>query len=93
MPIGAIIWDLHVPAARSLKEKRSVLQSIKARLHNEFNASVAETAHQDSWQRCELTACVASADRRHAESVLSSLDRFIASAPGLRIIDTVRVIY
>lgn len=93
MPIGAIVWDLHLPAAHSLKEKRSVLSSIKARLHNEFNVSVAETGHQDSWQRCELTACVASADRRHAESVLSSVDRFVASAPGCRIIDTVRVIY
>jgi uncharacterized protein YlxP (DUF503 family) len=93
MTIAAIIWDLHVPAARSLKEKRSVLSSIKARLHNEFNVSVAETRHHDSWQRCELAACVVSADRRHAESVLSAVDRFVASVPGCRIIDTVRVFY
>ena len=88
MVIAVVSWELEVVAAHSLKEKRSVLKSIKARLHNEFNASVAETAHQDAWQRAELTACLVSTDRRHAESVVTSLDRFVAAAPGCRVIDT-----
>lgn len=90
MIIAAISWQLHLPAAHSLKEKRSVLKSLKARLHNEFNVSVAETAHHEAWQRCELTACLVAGDRRHAESVLAAVDRFVADAPGCRIIDTVR---
>jgi hypothetical protein len=93
MIIAAITWDLHLPAAQSLKEKRSVLKSIKARLHNEFNVSVAETAHHDTWQRCELTACLVAGDRRHADSVLATIDRFVAAAPGCRIIDTVKAYY
>ncbi len=93
MTIASISWELHLPAARSLKDKRSVLTSIKARLHNEFNVSVAETNHHDVWQRSELTACVVAGNRRHAESVLASLDRFVASAPGCRIIDSVKVFY
>jgi uncharacterized protein YlxP (DUF503 family) len=93
MTIAAISWELHLPAAHSLKEKRSVLKSIKTRLHNEFNVSVAETGHHDSWQRSELTACVVAGDRRHAESILSTIDRFVESAPGCRIIDTVRTFY
>jgi translation initiation factor IF-2 len=39
------------PGCFSLKEKRSVVKSLKDRLHNEFNVSVAETAHQDVHQR------------------------------------------
>ena len=89
MVIGVLSWELHIPGAHSLKEKRSILKSIKARLHNEFNVSVAETQYHDAWQRAELTACVVAGDRRHAESVLASLDRFVAEANGCRIVDSV----
>jgi uncharacterized protein YlxP (DUF503 family) len=89
MVIGVISWELHLAGAASLKEKRSVVKSLKARLHNEFNVSVAETGHHDHWQHAELTACLVATDRRHAESVISSVDRFVAEADGCRVIDTV----
>ena len=89
MVIGVLSWELQIPGAHSLKEKRSILTSIKARLHNEFNVSVAETQYHDAWQRAELTACVVAGDRRHAESVLASVDRFVAQANGCRIVDSV----
>lgn len=88
MVIGVRAWELHVAGAQSLKEKRSVLKSLKARMHREFNVSVAETAHHDTWQRAELTACVVSVDRRHAESVLASADRMVEGNPACRIIDS-----
>jgi len=81
-------WELHLAACQSLKDKRQVLQSLKARLHNEFNVSAAETAHQDLWQRAEITVCVVSTDRRHAEDVLRQADRLVEAAPGARIMDT-----
>ncbi len=89
MVIGVVSWELRLDESRSLKDKRSVIKSIKTRLHNEFNVSVAETGRHDAWQRAELTACVVSTDRRHAESVLASLDRFVAGSPRCRIIDSV----
>ena len=89
MVIGVVSWELHVGGAASLKDKRSVIKSIKDRLHNEFNVSVAETGHHDVWQRAELTACVVSTDRRHAESVIASVDRFVAASPRCRILDSV----
>jgi uncharacterized protein YlxP (DUF503 family) len=89
MVIGVVSWELHLPGASSLKDKRSVLKSLKHRLHNEFNVSVAETDHHDQWQRAELTACLVATDRRQAESVISAVDRFVEEAPGCRIMDTV----
>jgi len=68
--IGVVSWELHIPGAGSLKDKRSVVKSLKDRLHNEFNVSVAETGHHDVWQRAEVTMCVVSSERRHAESVV-----------------------
>ena len=83
-----MVWELHLPACQSLKDKRTIVKSLKDRLHNRFNVSVAETAHQDLWQRCELTAAVVSTDRRHAESVLRAADQLGAGADGARIVDT-----
>ncbi|MGH7664208.1 MAG: DUF503 domain-containing protein [Gemmatimonadaceae bacterium] len=88
MVIGVRSWELHIEGARSLKEKRSVIRSMKDRLHNSFNLSVAETAHHDVWQRAEITACIVATGRRHAESVLESADHLVESAPLCRVIDT-----
>ena len=88
MIIGVRSFELHLAGAHSLKDKRSVLKSLKDRLHNEFNVSVAETGRNDAWQSAELTVCLVSADRRHAESILESVDRFVASNPLVRIVDT-----
>ena len=65
-----------------------MLKSLKDRMHKEYNVSVAETAHHDVWQRAELTACVVSGDRRHAESVLAAADRMVEGNPFCRIIDS-----
>lgn len=89
MVIGVVSWDLHLAGAASLKDKRSVLRSLKDRLHNEFNVAVAETGRHDAWQRAELTACTVATDRQHAAAVLSSADRLVSSAPACRIIDSI----
>src|SRR2546422_10285610 len=81
-------WELHLEGSRSLKDKRHVLKSLKDRLHNRFNVSAAETAHHDLWQRAELTVCVVSNERGHAESVLREADRPVAGAAGARLADT-----
>lgn len=83
-----MVWELHLAGSQSLKDKRAVLKSLKDRLHQRFNVSVAETAHQDLWQRAELAASVVSTDRHHAESVLREAERMVAGADGARIVDT-----
>jgi uncharacterized protein len=91
--IGVIAWELEIFGCQSLKEKRSVVRSLKDRLHERFNVSVAETAHQDKWQRAELTACVAAGQRRQAEAVLQSADGLVAGEARARIIDSYRTFY
>lgn len=90
MVIGVISWELEIFGCHSLKEKRSVVKSLKDRLHDRFNVSVAETGHQDVWQRAELTACVVGGSRKIAESVLQSADGLVAAEPRARIIQTYR---
>ena len=85
-----ISWELEVFGCHSLKEKRSVVKSLKDRLHDRFNVSAAETGHQDVWQRAELTACVVAGQKKIAESVLQSADDLVAGEPRARIIQSYR---
>jgi uncharacterized protein YlxP (DUF503 family) len=90
MVIGVAIWQLEVIGCQSLKEKRRVIKSLKARLHDRFNVSAAETAHHDLWQRAELTACVAATDGGQADSVLESAHALVAHEHRARIISVER---
>ena len=87
MIVGVTTWELHLEGCHSLKDKRHILRSVKDRLRQKFNVSVAETDHNDLWQRAELTVCVVSNERAHAEDVLRQADRLVAETPGARIID------
>jgi uncharacterized protein YlxP (DUF503 family) len=88
MIIGLTTWQLHLDGCQSLKDKRHVLRSLKDRLRHRCNVSVAETDHQDTWQRAELAVCVVAGDRKYAEGVLQAADRLVASAAGARIVDS-----
>lgn len=81
-------WELHLSGCQSLKDKRRILKSLKDRLHKQFNVSVAETGHQDLWQRAELACGVVATDRRHAMSVLSQADKLVEGNGQVRIIDS-----
>lgn len=93
MVVGLAVWELHLHGCSSLKEKRSVIKSLKQRLHNEFNVSAAETAHHDSLQRSELAACVVAGDQPHANSVLAAADRLVATEFRARIVDSYTTYY
>jgi uncharacterized protein YlxP (DUF503 family) len=83
MVIGHLSIELHIPGARSLKEKRMVLRSIKDRI-KKFNISVAEVEFNDLWQRAGLSVVMVSNDERHADrelaAVVSEIERL---EPGL----------
>ncbi len=87
MVVVVVTWELHLSGCQSLKDKRRIVKSLKDRLHNRFNVSVAETDFQDLWQRAELSCCVVATDKRHAESVLSAADTLVGQEPMARIID------
>ncbi len=88
MVVAVVTWELHLSDCLSLKDKRRIMKSLKDRLHNRFNVSVAETDYQDLWQRAELSCCVVATDKRHAESVLSAADNLVGQEPMARIINS-----
>jgi uncharacterized protein len=82
-------WQLHLEGCHSLKEKRSRLKPLTAALRRTLNVSVAETGDQDLWQRAEVACAAVGSDRRVIEETLRAADELIATADGMRIIDTV----
>lgn len=90
MIVGVVTWELHINGCQSLKDKRRVLKSLKDRLHKQYNVSVAETDYHDRWQLAELSCCVVSKDRRHADSVLSAADRTVSVDSLARVIGTAK---
>jgi len=77
MVVGSISWQLSLPGCGSLKEKRTVVRSLKDRIRNRFNVSVAETDHQDVWTRAEISVALVATDGRFADSVLDKVDDFV----------------
>ena len=82
MPIGLITFEIHLPYAHSLKEKRLVVQKIKDRLRARFNVSVAELDHQELWQRSLVGVVSISSDQRNLELVLDGVERESAKILG-----------
>jgi uncharacterized protein YlxP (DUF503 family) len=80
--IGVLTLELRLEQSHSLKEKRHVVKSLRDRLHNKFNVSVAEIDCHDLWQRSVLAAVTVSADRVQAEKVLQSVEHETASLLG-----------
>ena len=75
--VRVVTFDLMLPDARSLKEKRMVLRSLKDRLRGRFNASVSETGHQDLWNRSQLSVAFLCSDGATADRMSEHVDRFI----------------
>lgn len=73
MNVGLCIVQIHLPQVASLKEKRQVLRSLKDRLREHYNVSVAEIDHQDLWQRATLGIVSIASARVPLEQTFSSI--------------------
>ncbi len=62
MYIGVLQFTMEIPYANSLKEKRSVVRSLKDRLRRSYNLSVAEVGDLDTWTVATLGAVMAGSD-------------------------------
>jgi uncharacterized protein YlxP (DUF503 family) len=79
MIVGVCEIELYLPGVSSLKEKRGIVKSLLARLHNTFNVSAAEVAHQDIWQSARIGLALVSNSTRHIDEVYASILEWIES--------------
>jgi len=88
MRIAALSVELHLPGCQSLKQKRSRLKPLIARLHREFNISVAEVEQNDAHRSAVIACVVVSNDAGHVQRVLETIPPWIERhRPDLQVVD------
>ncbi len=92
MLIGVLTVRLYAPWVHSLKEKRMEVQSLKNRIQNRFNVSVAEADAQDVHQTIVIGIAAIAADAAQADSILDHIINFIEEGSQAEIIQMEREI-
>ncbi len=77
MPIGIMKIEFYLPACSSLKDKRHILKPMLARLHKEFNISIAEYDHLDVWKSSTIMIAMVSNDSKYLQRHLLKIQEFI----------------
>lgn len=91
MAIAFLTVELRIEAAHSLKDKRQVVRSMKDKLRQKFNVSVAEIEATDLWQRATIGVVSISDSRDYLESLMSSVEHHasrLADQTGAEVVDS-----
>ncbi|ALX47472.1 DUF503 domain-containing protein [Lentibacillus amyloliquefaciens] len=70
--VECLLYESH-----SLKQKRSVIKRISAKLRNDLNVAVTELDYHDLWQRTKFGIVTLSNEKTHAEQVIQAALKMI----------------
>jgi uncharacterized protein YlxP (DUF503 family) len=87
MLIGTLRVRLVIREARTLKDKRQVVSSIKDKLRNHFNISVAEVDELDNRQLAVLGIAMVSNETQHLRKALAQVLEAVRSHPVAELVD------
>jgi len=85
--VSILHLSLELDEVWSLKDKRSVVKSLKDRVQRRFHVSVAEVDDNDSLGHARMAAAVVSNSRAHGEAVLAKVLAFAEENAEARISD------
>ena len=87
MIVGSLRVRLLLRESRSLKDKRQVVRSIKDRLRNAFNVSVAEVEAVDHRQLAVLGVAMVGKESRRVRSTLDQIVDALRGHPVAELLD------
>jgi uncharacterized protein YlxP (DUF503 family) len=91
MPVAVLTLELRIENARSLKDKRQVVRSLKEKLRAHFNVAVAELESSELWQRATIGVVSISDSRDYLEGLMQRAEREaarIANNTGAELVDS-----
>lgn len=88
MVISVLQVEMHLPNAHSLKDKRSVVKSLKDQLRGRFNVAVAELAADEKWQRATIGVSTLGDERAYVEGVFREVTEWIRMT---RLVELIRL--
>ena len=82
MVVGISVFELHVPDARSLKEKRKVIKSLVERIAVRFRVSILESDLQELHQRSEIAVALLGHRQGDVDRVLERIRSLVDDHGG-----------
>jgi len=87
MFVGVLRFSLDIPGARSLKDKRSVVRSLKERVQSRLKVSIAEVGVLDDPRRATLGVAVVSNSSTVCDQLMSSVMSIASTLPDAVLTD------
>jgi uncharacterized protein YlxP (DUF503 family) len=81
MFVGVLRFSLQIPGARSLKDRRSVVRSLKERAQGRLKVSIAEVGNVEDPRYATFGVAVVSSSSRVCDQVLASVASMAGSLP------------
>ncbi len=75
MPVAQLTLEIRIEHARSLKDRRQVVRSLKDQLRQGFNVSVAELDEAVVWQSATLGVAAISRSRDYLQGLMEEVER------------------
>ena len=70
-----------IPGARSLKDRRQVVRSLRDRIVSRFNVACSDVSGSESWCRAALGLAAVSNDRAYLQGLLDEIERYARNDP------------
>src|SRR5260370_42378681 len=77
MLVAVALFEIHIPFAQSLKDKRMVVRSLRDKLRHRFEISPNEVALHDLHQRARMAISFIALDHASADAMLDKLLAFV----------------
>ena len=90
MIVGVCRFTLLVPQSHSLKEKRSVVRTVKGRVRSRFRLAVAEVGGLDTWQRADMGFALVGIDRDGVHQAIDAVIAFVEAMGVAEVTDVER---
>jgi hypothetical protein len=87
MIVGSLRVRLLIRESRSLKDKRQVVRSIKDKLRNAFNVSVAEVDEEEHRQMVVLGLAMVSNEASHVKGAFEQVVSALRAHPVAEFVD------
>lgn len=86
----ALVVDIRILGAQSLKDRRAVVRTLCDGARNRFAVAAADVGVQDRWQRAQLAFVTVGSDGNVVAQVIDSVERFVWSFPELEVLEAER---
>jgi hypothetical protein len=75
MPIAQLTLEIRIDHARSLKDRRQVVRSLKDQIRQGFNVSVSELDEAVTWQSATVGIVAISSSRDYLRGQIEEVDK------------------